>query len=308
MLENCRPTLHNVIRRSVCRAVIALLLVSPTAMPAQSAIAIRSAHPSMRCIDNIPSSALTPVAVYAMVDVADSVNPNFATGADILLQELVIKAQQLLGGKPGTLPSGEPAIDWQGVDSSLHLMAFRDGRILARGSTRPGTAAALLKQALEQTSTVDHLEWSFDSTRDSIPFDIEFLRPSLDSAGHVSSPTFKRTPLPLLSVRAPWERQVAQKSGGPHPLYPEEARRAGYEALVLLNFMVDSTGHVVDSTVKDVWPKGTKRPEGENLRIYEQFLASTKRVLPRLDFVPASIGGCLVNQLVLMPFAFDLRR
>jgi hypothetical protein len=63
--------------------------------------------------------------------------------------------------------------------------------------------AALMAQALTKTSTLGLLDWAAESARDSVRFDIALVRPWLDSAGHVSKPNFKRTPLPLLSVGAP---------------------------------------------------------------------------------------------------------
>jgi len=276
-------------------------------MLAQATVDIPISTPSKGCIDHLPPSALTRVPVYAMVDLPKNVSGDFGVAADNFLQELVLKAHILLAGKPEVLPNGEPTISWQDVDAPLHLTAFRDGRIITRDTTK-GTAAALLRQALEQTSTVGFLGGDIDSTRDSVRFDIAFLRPQLDSAGHASNPTFKRTGIALLSVLAPWERSVSQKAGRPPPRYPEEARRAGYQALLFMSFVVDSTGHAIGPTIREVWPQGTPRPTGEDLRMYEEFLESTKRAIPQLEFVPASIGGCRMNQLVQMPFAFELRR
>ena len=87
-----------------------------------------------------------------------------------------------------------------------------------------------------------------------------------------------------------------------------DARRSGYEATIVVNFIVDSTGHAVDSTIKELWPKDKPRLKGRDQFEYESFLESTKRAIPSLEFVPASIGGCPVRQLVQMPFVFSLRR
>jgi hypothetical protein len=244
--------------------------------------------------------------VYAFVDLRDSVSSHFASSADNFLQELVLEAQSLLGAA-GTLPHGEPGIDWRGVDRSLRVTAFRDGRVLP-GDTTSGSAAALMARALAKTSTLAMLDWTADSARDSVRFHIAFVRPLLDSVGRVSKPTPKRTAIPLLSVRAPWERRVLQKPGRAHPKYPEGARVAGYEGTIILSFLVDSTGHAVDSTIKELWPEGTPRLRGEKRSMYESFLEATKRTVPELEFMPAVIGGCPVKQLVQMPFMFGLNR
>jgi hypothetical protein len=286
---------------------LALLVAWPVTMSAQLTTAMRASHSSSSCIDQLPPSAFTTVAVYAFVDLHDSVSSNFASTADNFLQDLVLEAQTLLVAAPGILPHGEPAIDWRGVDSTLRLTAFRDGRVVP-GDTTSRTAAALMARALTKTSTVGLLDWTADSARDSIRFNIAFVRPWLDSAGRVSTPTARRIAIPLLSVRAPWERPVSQKPGRAHPQYPEGARRAWYEATIVLRFIVDSTGHAVDSTIKEVWPEGTPRLQGEKLSMYERFLESTKRTIPELELTPAMIGGCAVKQLVRMPFMFRLNR
>ena len=275
-------------------------------MPAQATIAMGPSHATSSCVEHLPPSAFTRVAVYAFVDLSDSVGSRFAASADNLLQDLAFRAHSLLGVAPEILPQGEPRIDWRGIEARLHLTAFPDGRIVSRDTTA-GTAAALMAQALATVSTVGLLDWT-EISRDSVRFDITFVRPWLDSVGHVSKPTFKRTPLPLLSVRAPWETPVSPKPGGVAPHYPEEARRAGYEATIVVNFIVDSTGHAIDSTITEVWPEGTPRLQGRKLSMFESFLDSVKRAIPALEFVPATIGGCAVNQLVRMPFVFQLRR
>jgi len=293
--------------RSVHTSVLALLVAWPLSVPAQATIATGSARAASSCIERLPPSVFTRVAVYAFVDLSEPVSSRFAASADNLLQEPVFAAHSLLGVAPATLPEGEPSITWHGVDSSLHLTAFPDGHIVSRDTT-VGTAAALLARALSKDSTVGLLDWSADSARDSLRFDIALRRPTLDSAGHVSTPTFRRTAIPLLSVQAPWERQVSQKPGGTPPHYPEGARRTWYEATIVLKFIVDSTGRAVVSTITDVWLEGTPRLQGEKLRMYESFLESTKRAIPALEFTPAAIGGCPVNQLVRVPFMFHLRR
>jgi len=174
--------------RGFLAPVLALLVAWPLTVPAQATIATGSTRAAGSCIERLPPSVFTRVAVYAFIDLSESVSGRFAMSADNLLQELVFTAHSLLGVAPATLPEGEPSITWQGVDASLHLTAFPDGRIVSRDTT-VGTAAALLARALSKDSTMGLLDWSADTKRDSVRFDIAFGRPLLDSAGHVSSPT-----------------------------------------------------------------------------------------------------------------------
>jgi hypothetical protein len=302
------PAMRCNAQRRLQSTVMALFVACPSAIRAQATPGVASTPRSGACIEHIPPSAFTRVVVYATLDVPDSVSRPFAATADSFLQEIVIAAQKLLGARGDTLPEAEPTIDWRGLEGRLHLNAFRDGRIIASETPPPAAAAALMARALKESGTPALLDWTAEPTRDSISFDVEFVRPLLDSAGHVFNPSVKRAALALFSVRTPWERQVSPKRGGPRPRYPEEARAAGYEGNILLQFIVDSMGRAVDSTVKDLWPSGTPRLTGEKLSMYESFLESTKRAVRRMDFVPAIMGGCRVNQLVQMPFVFGLNR
>jgi hypothetical protein len=162
------------------------------------------------------------VAVSAYVDLRDSVNVVFAQSADNFMQDLVTTMQRQLGMTGNKLPVGEPTVNWRSTGKSLHLVAYKDGRIVVvdRDSIGVGTAAWLASRAFDSISTAGDLEWSADSTRDSVRFDIAFVRPVLDSAGHVTMPRPRRVALPVFSVLAPWERQVAAKPDQRPPHYP----------------------------------------------------------------------------------------
>lgn len=155
---------------------LALLVAWPVTLPAQATIAMGLPHATSSCVEHLPPSAFTRVAVYAFVDLSDPVGSHFAASADNLLQELAFRAHSLLGVAPERLPEGEPRVGWRGIDAPLHLTAFRDGRIVSRDTTA-GTAAALMAQALTNVATVGLLDWTADSARDSVRFDVrEFSR------------------------------------------------------------------------------------------------------------------------------------
>lgn len=265
---------------------------------------------SSPCLDHLPPSAFKRVVVYAYVDPQDSVSASFAQSADNFLQELVNKTQHQFGISGDRLPYGEPDVNWRGVDVPLHLVAYKDGRIvvLHRDSISVvATAAARVARALDSTSTVGQLEWSQDSTRDSVRFDIAFVRPLFDSAGNVAMPTHKRAAVPVFSVLAPWEQHAETKSGQAPPTYPAGTRLQGYEGTVILSFLVDSTGHAVVSTVSDVWPREKPRWTAHDSSAYRSFLKETMQAIGRFEFVPARIGGCPVREFVQMPFVYGLR-
>jgi hypothetical protein len=263
------------------------------------------------CIDHIPPSAFKRVVVYAYVDPQDSVSASFAQSADNFLQEVVNRTQHQLGASGDRLPVGEPAVNWRGVDVSLHLVAYKDGRILVMhrdSSNVVAAAASLVARALDSMSMPGQLEWeSADSARDSVRFDIAFVRPVIDSAGHVGMPGHKRAAVPVFSVLAPWEQHVEAKPGQTPPSYPAGARLQGYEGTVLLSFVVDTTGRAVMSTVRDLWPEKKPRWTARDSSAYRSFLEETKQAIGRIEFVPARIGGCPERELVQMPFVYSFR-
>lgn len=213
------------------------------------------------CVEHLPPSAFTRVAVYAYVDLKDSASVTFAQTADNFLQDLVTTTQRLLGAKGDTLPVGESAVNWRGVDSALHLVAYKkDGRIavLHRDSIRVGTSALIAARALDSVWTPGQLEWSADSARDSVRFDIAFIRPYLDSAGHAAMPKHRRVAVAVFSLLEPTERQVALKPGQRPPRYPGYERNEGYMGTILLQFVVDTAGRPELSTVRDLWPHAVR--------------------------------------------------
>lgn len=291
------------------RVATVILLGCPTTVSAQVDRKMAS-PPSSTCIDRIPANAFKRVVVYAYVDLQDSVSASFAQSADNFLQEVVNKTQHQFGASADRLPVGEPAVNWRGVDVSLHLVAYKDGRIVvvhADSSNVIGAAATLFARALDSMPTLGQLVWSADSTRDSVRFDIAFVRPVLDSAGHVGMPTHKREAIPVFSVLAPWEQRAETKPGQTPPTYPMRAQRQRYEGTVLLQFLVDSTGHAIISSVHDLRPKAMPKWTSRDSSAYQSFLEETERAIARIEFIPARIGGCPVRQLVQMPFVYSLR-
>src|SRR5438128_2790209 len=80
-------------RRSLGPALAALAVACPAAIRAQTTLGGGDTPSSNACIEHLPRSAFTRVAVYVTADVPDSMSRNFAATADELLQELAITAQ-----------------------------------------------------------------------------------------------------------------------------------------------------------------------------------------------------------------------
>jgi protein TonB len=86
-----------------------------------------------------------------------------------------------------------------------------------------------------------------------------------------------------------------QKIGGDAPTYPESLKSAGVEGKVLAQFVVNESGRYEAGTLKIL---DSSNP---------QFTAAVKDALPRMRFSAAQIGGRKVQQLVQMPFQFNIK-
>jgi protein TonB len=90
------------------------------------------------------------------------------------------------------------------------------------------------------------------------------------------------------------DKPVVLLEGSPSPSYPNALRQAGITGSVIAQFVVDTTGRVIESSIR--LPKSD----------HEQFAGSVRATLPRMRFLPAEANGRKVSQLVLLPFRFDL--
>jgi TonB family protein len=91
------------------------------------------------------------------------------------------------------------------------------------------------------------------------------------------------------------DEQVSPRPGNPKPVYPEAMRASGIEADVNVLFVVDTTGHVEEPTIRFVD------------QVHELFMDAIRVSLRRARFFPARLAGSVVPQLVQQRFRFQLR-
>jgi len=87
-----------------------------------------------------------------------------------------------------------------------------------------------------------------------------------------------------------------EKIGGEAPEYPQSLKDQGVEGQVLAQFVVNESGRYEAGTLKIL---NSSNPA---------FTAAVKDALPRMRFSAAQIGGKKVQQLVQMPFQFNIKR
>ena len=92
------------------------------------------------------------------------------------------------------------------------------------------------------------------------------------------------------------EQPAAQAPNSATPAYPDILRQAGVEGEALVSFVVDTSGRVDLTTFKVV------------RTTHDLFASAVRNALPRMRFLPATVGNRKVRQLVQQPFSFAIVR
>lgn len=277
---------------------------APVAVPARNV-----------CLDAIPASTLRRVPVYLTARLVDSSGSHstLRDGVDLLTQSVAKTTLALLGAGDGVLPAAEPTVTWRSLESEVLVVARRDGRISwkVKPPTRPSVVhvddkgAEIVGRALDSVQARgETLVFPATVTVDSISWLLQLKRAGLDEAGEPRVPKLRMGFL-VFSVLSPRERQVSVERV--RVRYPPDLRNSGFTGRILMQFVVDTTGHAVPSTIRDLFPAGTPPLSTDEQVAYEQFLRYTRQALELGWFKPASLGGCPVPQLVQQPFSFVLQ-
>jgi hypothetical protein len=229
----------------------------------------------------------------------------------VLVQILADRIRTALDASTDRLPIGDSIAPWRTSLGELRVTQMRDGRFIwhriAASDTAPPRSQQLLESALASARDAGEvLLWDERNGGDSIVYELSFLRPTVNKGGE-QQPLKAELALAVFSMLVPWEAEVAPMPGNRAPTYPETARSAGMNAVVVTQFVVDTTGRVLRQTFKDTWPENQPRLTGELRMHYNSFVSSVRHALESMRFYPAVIGGCKVKQLVRQPFYFTLK-
>lgn len=280
-------------------------MLTPVALRAQSHSAPRS---QSGCPGAFPGDSMPRVTVYLTAESPDSTTRALLANVNVLTQTVAERVRALLGASSAQLPPGEPTITWRDIGSGLVVTAHRDGHIVSHlASDRDETpSSALVARALDSVKASGDAWFVWpDSAVDSLAFQLVLRAAQLDRAGNVQLPPMQFG-VPVFTVAEPVfedARVIVQ----PHIHYPASALSERIEGYLVLRFIVDKTGRVDISTVRDVWPANRPRLTGEKGRYYQALMEAVRAALPDARFAPARIAGCPMSQLVQMPFNFYLR-
>lgn len=263
------------------------------------------------CLAQIPSSALTRVPVYLQATAADSQSRKALSGVDLLVQIVASSIRTALGATGDTLPQGDTRLTWHQLEGAVSLTLYRDGRfawspVPASDRVPPlfEPSTELVERALANARDQGERVYIPDElVFDSLSFVLAYTWPSPAPDGTLQ-PLFARVGIPVFSLGVPSAKPVVTVRQG-RVRYPEDPRQGFAEGNILLQFVVDTTGRAVMSTVRDL-SRPRLPPKLEEY--YRAFVAAAVSSVKNSVFAPAEIGGCRIRQLVQLPFAFKLRR
>lgn len=290
----------------------AITLLIPVALHAQ-----RAAPTARRsgCIDSISASAMRRVPVYATAELEGVPlgRAMLLASADNFTQSIAEAARTLLGAGPGQLPPGEPTVTWRHLDHRIAVVARRDGRLT--WSVQPPVwtsdqdlgddGARLLGRALDATRAKGQsFLYDADVAADSISWVIRIESSALGADGSVTPPHL-RAGFPVFTVMTPFvEMAYVDRLRTTFPMM----RIRGYSGGVRMQFVIDTSGRAIPSTIRDLWPATERRPIGGPAFAYDSLVRTMRIALEGASFVPARIGGCLVSQLVQQAFNYTPSR
>lgn len=286
-------------RSRLAKFSLCVLLVPATSLAGQE------------CVAALPASALTRVPVLIDTKPVDSASVAILPAADILTQILTERIRKPLGGDTGPLPPGESIASWRELGGSIVVTAHHDGTFTWKKNTNVASAFMktdaldLIARALTESAAAgDRAFWPEGAKDDSLSFELSFATPAVRQGGKIE-PLHVRVANPVFTLPMPWF-ETATMTKEPRIDYPIRSQSSRYEGKAILEFIVDSAGHVLPESIHEIWPEGVKRPVGDEAAYYRSFLAAAIRGLPTGEFKAAMIGGCAINQQVRQAFDFKL--
>lgn len=280
------------------KTIVLALIATATPILAQSS----------DCLAKLPPNVFTRVPVLIDTKADDSASA-ILPAADILTQILTERIRKSLGSETGPLPQGDSVVSWRQLGGSVVVTAHHDGTFAWKKDTTVtadfmGTSGLdILTRALSEASAGgDRVFWPDGAKQDSLSYRLTFESPGVRQNGKLE-PLKVRVANPVFTLMIPWFKP-AEMSEKPRIDYPIRPQSGSSEGKVILDFVVDTVGHIDPASVKEVPPP--KKLIGEEGAYYQRFLASTMRGVPSGKYKPATIAGCPINQQVRQSFDFKL--
>jgi hypothetical protein len=292
-------------------AVLLLAALAPSVLASQG-----DTTSLERCLAQLPDSVFTRVVVYLEARPIDSIaSREVLPSVDLLTEMIAMRMRTLLGGDSYRAPVADSVFPWRNLGGALRLAVHADGRFTWRGPDTARTTSDgiyrrntdLLERAVAITrDSAERIFIPESAVRDSVLFRLAYIWPEVTPRGE-TTPVLTRLALPVFTLRVP-QLTPAIPIRHPAPRYPSGSRTGGAEGTVILQFVIDTTGRAIMSTLRDLWPADRPRLRGELGRHYKDFLDASRSSVEKARYEPARLGGCPLRQLVQLPFSYKLRR
>jgi len=287
-------------------AVIGICAIAPHTSGAQTATGDTSPKRAVSCIDTVSSTPEQRIA-YLRATIQDPADEHLSQSADLFAQSVAQSLRLMLGLKGDTLPPAAPTMTWRNIQpgASITITAARSGGIAVQPlavNVDPVAGGLLTRIARAVEASGDRFFWPPDEQGDSGSFELLIaLAPPHETtlSGDVGYA------FPIFSIAYPTE-SAAVLTSTTLPPRPDKPFGVNGDGTVMLDFVVDSTGHVDTATVRDPLLSSQQHPTGKEGEIYDAFIKSLREWLPTATYDPARLGGCPVRQLVQQPFAFSV--
>lgn len=267
--------------------------------------------PASECLAKLPPSAFTRVTIHLAADPVDSVSRAVVSTVDLLTQSVATRIREMVGANGPVIPAGDSALRWNELGAVL-IVVHADGRYTwperdTATSRRPARAGELLlRRALAATRGAEGIVFVPEGAlSDSARFALSFREPLVSPAGEMHQPPM-RVGFPVFTLPIPWTKP-AEAIRPLQVKYPAAPRNVAAEGRLTLQFIVDTTGRVVASSIEDVWPAGRPRYTGALGVYYDDFVKAATKAVVNARFTPTEVGGCRMQHMVQQPFAFKLR-
>ena len=306
-------------RRSAC--LVGAALAPAATARAQGVLEDSLAGPSNRtvaCVQALPDSAFHRAAVFVHAEVVDSADARARPAVDLIAQEVSTHVRAALATASATadaakrLTAVDSAFGRVYPEGRVSVVARRDGRVVWRSTTRRGAdrrPIELVERGLAAAHAAGDVLVADEVIRgDSLAFELAFVFARLARPGEPRDTLRVRNPAPVFTALVPQEKQAAARPGKINLRYPASLQAGGFEGRVVLEFVVDTTGHADRGTVRDANPAAAAALAPRLRGPYETFVRSARDAVVGAEFYPAEVGGCRVRQLVRLPLAWTLNR
>ena len=259
------------------------------------------------CLRAIPESAGILATAYLGVPASDSVPVALRDQVGNFTAVLGDEMRRSMGAAGDTLPYVSRRIS--GVaPTSVELVVRRNGTFdwsVSDTALWSRHTRELLLDALQASRKAgEMIVWPAELPGDSARVRLRVEIPSLVNGKLVGDEVLPLA-LPVFTTRVLVEKPAAVKHAV-IPTYPERNRSDGWVGTVDMQFVVDTTGHAVDSTMKSIWPKGVPLPKPEQMEVYTRFMRAAVEGARRSTYYPAELAGCKVRQVVQQSFNFNI--